>query len=237
MNLAWLPLIGVVVPGMNPPIQQSVAQPGAPPAAALPRIALEDRSPIDMRLFQAAGSAGVPIAVRIHAMSVVGDDPDLDGKLTSYRRAGVPVWLTVSMPASAQDAERWRQRLSGLLERYRDSIAILEVAIDRRQAQLGAFAVKLAATEARSARPAIRVAIGGTLADDPVALPDVYTAELAPYIDLLVVSDAAAGDVESWLELIDPDAALAVTDVTDGAGPEQPGRRLVDVVLQDSVPM
>ncbi len=52
----------------------------------------------------------------------------------SYRRSGVPVWLTVPAPASVQDAEAWRQRLAALLEQHGDGIAIVEVAVSREQA-------------------------------------------------------------------------------------------------------
>ena len=157
----------------------------------------------------------MPIAVRVHA-SLAVDDRALEEKLASYRRLGIPLWVTVRMPASVQDAERWRQELTGLLERYGDSIAILEIAIDREQPQLGAFAAKLAATEARAARPAIRIAIGGTLAEDPEALTAVYTQELAPYVDLLVVSDGAAQAARDALATFDPDAALALAGMSDG---------------------
>ena len=88
-----------------------------------------------------------------------------------------------------QDAEAWRQRLAALLQEHGDGIAIVEIAVSREQAALGVFAVKLAATEARSARPAIRIALGGSLVEDAAALTAVYTADLAPYIDVLVVSD------------------------------------------------
>ena len=102
------------------------------------------------------------------------------------------MWITVGVPSSVEDAEWWRQQLTVLLEREGDGIAILEIALDREQARLGAFAGKLAATEARAARPAIRIALGGTLVEDPEALTAVYTQELAPYVDLLVVPECRA---------------------------------------------
>ena len=113
-------------------------------------------------------------------------------------------------PASVQEAEAWRQRLAALLEEHGDGIVLVEVAVSREQAALGVFAVKLAATEARSARSAIRIALGGSLVDDAAALAAVYTADLAPYIDMLVVSDVGAESARRVQARVDFSATLAV---------------------------
>jgi len=233
MHLAWLPLIGLVFPIIQTPAQQA-ATPSSTASALPPRIAVEDSAQADtVTLLQAAGPLPVPIAVRVHAAPGVEIDRALEDKLTSYRRLGLPVWLTVPAPGSVDEAERWRQSLSGLIQRHRDSITILEVAIDRQQAQLGVFAAKLAATEARTARPAIRLAIGGTLVDDRTALSGVYTQELAPYVDLLAVSDEAAEGVRAVLRLVDADATLALIGEPDRLEPLAARRSLADVALQD----
>jgi len=233
MHLAWLPLIGLVFPIIQTPAQQTAA-PSSAASAMRPRIAVEDSAqPDTLNLLQAAGPLPVPIAVRVHALSGVDVDRALEDKLASYRRLGLPVWLTVPAPASVDEAERWRQSLAGLLQRHRVGITILEIAIDRQQAQLGVFAAKLAATEARTARPAIRLAIGGTLVDDRTALSGVYTQELAPYVDLLAVSDDAAEGVRAVLQVVDADAALAMTGVPDSLEPLAARRSLADVALQD----
>jgi hypothetical protein len=211
MNLAWLPLVALVLP-VNAPLQQGVSQPGASPSSALPRIAIEDTAPGDTtRIFETAATSPVPIAARLRAALDAADASGLEDRLASYRRAGIPVWLTIPMPASVSDAERWRQSLATLLERHADGISILEIDVDRQQAQLGAFAMKLAATEARSARQGIRVALGGTLAEDPTARSGVYTPELAPYVDVLVISEVTTQGAQSWLDEVDPNAALAMT--------------------------
>ena len=89
----------------------------------------------------------------------------------------------------------------------------------REQAALGVFAVKLAATEARSARPAIRIALGGALVEDAAALAAVYTGDLAPYIDLLVVSDAAAASARPYWRASIPARSWRLQDVgRRGAG-------------------
>ncbi len=160
-------------------------------------------------------------------------DQVLEGKLSSYLGSGIPVWLLIRTPASVQDAESWRRWLAGLLERYGNGIAILEIAVDREQAAVGVFATKLAATEARAVRPTIRIAIGGGLVDDPDALSAAYTWELAPYVDLLVASDAAADGARRVRDRVDPDAALAVAGVPGGVGPDRTQPRLMDLLLGD----
>ena len=211
MNLGWFPLLALVLP-VNAPLQQSASQPGASPASALPRIAIEDTAPGNTtRIVEAAAMAPVPLAARLRAALDAADAGGLEDRLASYRRAGVPVWLTIPMPASVSDAERWRQSLATLLERHADGISILEIDVDRQQAQLGAFAMKLAATEARSARQGIRVALGGTLAEDQTARSSVYTPELAPYVDVLVISEVTTQGAQSWIDEVDPAAVLAMT--------------------------
>ena len=211
MNLGWFPLLALGL-GVSAPLQQGVSQPGASHASALPRIAIEDNAPGDTtRIVEAAATAPVPLAARLRAALDAADAGGLEDRLASYRRAGIPVWLTIPMPTSLSDAERWRQSLAGLLERNPNGISILEVDVDRQQAQLGAFAMKLAATEARSARQGIRVALGGTLAEDQTARSSVYTPELAPYVDVLVISEVTAQGAQSWIDEVDPAAVLAMT--------------------------
>ena len=48
MNLGWLPLIGLMVPVVNPVVQQGVSQAGVRAAVTLPRIAIEDSSQIEV---------------------------------------------------------------------------------------------------------------------------------------------------------------------------------------------
>jgi hypothetical protein len=224
MNPIWFPLVGFLL---------GAQQPG-PPAAAAPRIAFEDSAQIDpARLRQGSAEISLPIVVRVQAPATADAGSELVERLTSFRRAGIPLWLTVRTPASVQDSETWRQSLASLLQEHGDGIAIVEIAVNREQAPLGAFAVKLAATEARSARPAIRIALGGSLVDDAAALSAVYTGDLAPYIDLLVVSDAAADSARSVLARVDSSASLAVAGVSNGVEPGGAPRRLIDLLLED----
>jgi hypothetical protein len=234
MSFGWLPVIGLIFPILSTPVQQAATQPGTPPGVTLPRIAVEDSSEIEVAArLEAAGPLPVPVAVRVQATPGLESDRTLEEKLASYRRLGLAVWLTVPVPTSVEAAEGWREWLAGLLGRHRDTVALLEIAIDRRQAPLGAFAAKLAATEARIVRPGIRLAIGGTLVEDPAAFSSIYTQELAPYVDVIAVSDAAAQAVRDLLETADPDAVLALTGAPDLLEPQTERRELVDVALQD----
>jgi hypothetical protein len=166
----------------------------------------------------------LPVAARVHVPGAVDAMATVSDKLSAYRAAGVAVWLVVPAPASVQDAEVWRQRVGSLLQRHADGIALLEVGVGREQAALGVFAVKLAATEARSARPAIRIALGGTVVSDTAALTSIYTSDVAPYIDVLVVPDPAVASARQTQARVDASATLAVTGT---AG------RLLDSLLED----
>ena len=223
MSLTWLPLVGLLLASQQP----------GPAAPLPPRIAFEDSGQIDpARLRQLATEMSLPIAVRIHAPAGAAAHSEFTDKLTSYRRAGVPLWITVRSPNSLADAEAWRQALAAILQEHGDGVAILEITVSGEQAALSAFSVKLAATEARSARQSIRIALGGSLVDDAAALSTLYSADLAPYIDLLVVSDAAADPARKVLVRVDSTATLAVAGVSTGADRGSP-ERLIDLVLED----
>ncbi len=224
MNLIWFPVVGFLFG----------SQQAAPTPALVPRIAFEDSAQIDpARLRQMSFDASVPIAVRVQAPGATDAGDAFGERLAAYRRAGVPLWLSLRPPASVQDAETWRRWLATVLQEHGDGIAIVEIALGREQAALGVFAVKLAATEARSARPAIRIALGGALVEDASALSAVYTEDLAPYIDLLVVSDASAATARPILARVDSSAKLAVAGLPGGpaAGGTRP--RLMDLVIDD----
>ncbi|MEO5739321.1 MAG: hypothetical protein ABIS29_01825 [Vicinamibacterales bacterium] len=224
MNLPWLPLIGFLL----------ASQQAGPPAAPVPRVAFEDSAQIDpARLRQESAGVSLAIAVRVQVPAAAVAGAELADRLASYRRAGVPLWLTVHAPGSVPDAEAWRRSLATMLQEHGDGIVIVEIAVGREQAALGVFAVKLAATEARSARPSIRIALGGSLVDDAAGLSSVYTEDLAPYIDLLVVSDGAAGEARRLLARVDPNAALAIAGNPPDAAPGTNHQRVMDFLIDD----
>jgi hypothetical protein len=206
----------------------------APPAHAqdaspLPRIAVDE--PISEALPEGDSAAPLPFA---HAVRLAGgvDDRALDERLAAYIARQVPVWLALTAPVAVDGVDRWRAALQGLLTRHREGLAILEIEVPA-DLQLATFAIRLAATEARSARESIRVALNVSQLPSAGALAALYTSELAPYVDLLVLSSAAGRTAASaHLLRVDPDARLAILggDAGDEAGAV--ARQLIDSQLE-----
>ena len=183
----------------------AAARQQAPAAdAGLPRVAVAEAPGADLAITFAAP---VPVAVRVAGAPA---DRSLDERIAAYAARNTPVWLAVPAPESVDAVEPWRAALQNLLSRHQRAIVLLEVDSSS-DLRLSAYAVRLAATEARSARESIRVAVGSAQVLRPGWLADFYTADLAPYVDLLVVP---AGDgeavAESHLQKVDRDARLAL---------------------------
>ena len=146
----------------------------------------------------------MPVLARV-AASLESDGPALDGRLVQHASRKTPVWLVLTAPPRVEAAERWRALLQGVLSRHGGQVAIVEVDVGESDPKLAAYLLRLAATEVRAERETIRVAIGGPAASR------AYSAELAPYLDLLVLGrgqDVAAA--ETRLRQIDPGAQLAI---------------------------
>ncbi len=182
------------------------AQPEPERPALLPRLAIEDglepAAVLDSR-------PPYPVRVAVRLSGRVGDRA-LEDRLADYVNRKVPVWLSVSPPASVDVVERWRAALQDLLSRHRDGIEIVEID-GAPDARLAAFAIRVAATEARSARDAIRVAVAVPRVRSASWLADVYTPELSPYVDVLTLSERTDEPAASaHLVKVDPDARLAL---------------------------
>src|SRR5262249_39261404 len=132
--------------------------------------------------------------------------------------------------------ESWRAALRALVANRGATVSMLEIAVDRQPARVAAFAVQVAATEARTTHDAIRIAIGGPAMDDRTRREELYRAELPPYVDTIVTS-AAASEISDWLHRVDPAATIALTTAQDssrrGPGAPTPTRRIVDGILED----
>ena len=172
--------------------------------AILPRVAIAEAAGTSSAIEFASP---VPVAVRVSGSPA---DRSVNDRIGSYAARNVPVWLAVRTPDNASDVEAWRIAIQNLLSRQQRSIVLLEIE-GGDDVRLTAYAVRLAATEARSARESIRVALGGARVTRGEWLADLYTADLAPYVDLLVVP-ASDGEAvaESHLQKVDPDARLAL---------------------------
>jgi hypothetical protein len=158
-------------------------------------------------------------------------DRTLNERLVAYAARGVPVWLALEVPGTVEGVEPWRAALEDVVTRHREAVAVLEIEAGA-DSRLTAFAVRLASTEARSARESIQVALNVPQAPSPVALAELYTSELAPYLDLLVLSgtDERAA-ASAHLLRVDPDARLAILAGDAGDQPEDVAGRLLDSQL------
>jgi len=198
-------------------------------APVLPRIAideplLETPQPVDL-------DPALPFAKLVRLAGAVTDRA-LEERVGVYASRKQPVWVAVTAPASVDDVEPWRVRLQSLLARHRDSIAILEVEVGS-DSKLAAYVIRLAATDARSARESIRVAVNGSRLASPAWLTELYTTQLAPYADLVVLaSRAREAAASAHLLKVDPDAQLAILAGDAGDRADVAARRLVDSHLE-----
>ena len=202
----------------------------APPA----RVVLEDDGASSaIRVLDAAGPLPFPVGVRI-AITSAEEDPALDARLDVYSSRRVPIWLSLPAPDRVERVEPWRLSLQRLLDRHGAALAILEVTIDGQPADVGAFAVRIASTEARARRASIRLALGGSKMEDAGGRDGVYTTELAPYVDVLVLTKRRDGDTENaqqWLQRVDPEASLIVRGGVAGTDTDASRLQVVDAVL------
>ena len=200
--------------------------------AAAPRIAIGDDPPgAALGVLDATGTVPFPIAVRVAAPDFPADG-GLDARLAALEARHVPVWVTIDAPASERDVDAWRSAVKALVDRHGATLHMLEVAVDAQPARVAAFAVQVAATEIRTARDTIQVALGGRAMSERRRREEIYRAELAPYVDLLV-TDAADTGIGAWLHQVDPTAAMVVNGSAPGDRAKEPARRIVDAVFDE----
>ena len=199
-------------------------------ADALPRLAVQEQAsaPVPAELAQGTGLP-IPVLARV-AANLETDRQALDARLALHREHKTPVWLAVEGPAAVDGVDAWRALLSGVLSRHGAGIAVVEIDLDGQDDRLAAFALRLAATEIRSGREGIRIAVGGARLARSF---DLYTAELAPYLDLLVLPGTAdLASATAALQRIDPGARVAFVDLDAGNEAAAARRRLIDLELQ-----
>ena len=229
-----MPLAAVVafIACLLAPAPAVARQQGRADEASLPRVALAEAPATNAAL---PFTSPVPIAVRVAGAPA---DRSIDDRIAAYAARKVPVWLAVAVPEGVDAVEPWRAAIHGLLARHGPSIMLLEIESSD-DARLSAFAVRLAATDARSSRESTRVALSGARVARATWLKELYTADLAPYIDLLVVPAGPAGSAgageaaaSAHLQAVDPDAGLAL--IAGGAGErvDEAALRIVESQLQ-----
>jgi len=171
----------------------------------------------------------LPVAARVLASL---DNRALDERLAAYAARKVPVWLAVTAPDSVDAMDRWRAALQALLARHGDGIIILEVETSA-DLKLAAFAMRLAATEVRSARESIHVALGGARLARTGTLVELYTSELAPYLDLLALpAETDHSEAAAHLQKVDPEARIALVGGEAGEQADEAARRVLDSQLE-----
>src|SRR5207237_1288597 len=89
--------------------------------------------------------------------------------------------------------------LRAVVEKHGAALHVVEIAVDRQGARVAAFAVQVAATDVRTHRDTIQIALGGPAMNDAARREELYRTELAPYVDLLATLHAAAADVTATL--------------------------------------
>jgi hypothetical protein len=194
----------------------------------LPRIAVDE---LISEAIPQIESSPLPFA---HAVRLAGaiDDPTLEERLAAHIARQVPVWLAITAPTTVDDVEPWRVAMQNLLARHRDGIVILEIEASA-DPKLTAFATSLASTEVRSARESIRVALNASRVSSILSLTELYTSDVAPYVDLLVLPATADRSAASaHLLKTDPDARLAILAGDAGGQPDVAARRLIDSQLE-----
>lgn len=147
----------------------------------------------------------------------------LDARLAWYRERRIDVWLALdglpialSAPASAPGpapgkagagtaaaatataADAWPRFARALAAHLGDSVRIVELTLPREATDGAAlaFELKRAAVELRGPRASLTVAIG-LPANAAIVLDDLYTADLAPYVDAVVLAVGGAGPAAS----------------------------------------
>jgi hypothetical protein len=230
MSRARFLTASAIVIGVLAPEPGRARQAGSPPP---PRFAVEDTlSAEPPRLLQQAAGRIVPVAVRL---VVAPGTPDslVDERLAFYRERRTPVWLAVGIPDTVDAVGAWRSRLGSLVRRFGDAITILEFVAAAQERDLVTFSVRVAATDVRAERESIRVGFGGIRLRQAAARADLYTPDLAPYVDILAIPSGS--DVESAaaeLQRRDPTARIVLTGNQAGGDPDRAVRRVLDSELE-----
>ena len=211
----------------------ALAQTVPPPSVPALRLAIEDQpAGSALQAIDEAGKLPIPVAARVEsAAAIMG--AALEARIAEFERRSIPIWLAVPAPSGEGDLPGWRQSLRAFLDRHDAALTILEVTVDAQPARVAAFAVQTAATEARSNRDSVRIALGGPAMTDAARRAAIYSRDLSPYINLLAVPDGDQDEAAAWLQQVDPLAELVLTPAANRPGGGNPVRGLVDALVED----
>ena len=203
----------------------SAAQAAQARMAAQPVLVIDDSAEMPIEpILDAAGPLPFTVAARVAS--------DREERLAALVATNIQLWLVVTVPAQVSDIEPWRRSVQSLLEQFGAHVATLEIDVADQPVDLAAFAVRLASTEARAlTTSSVRVALGGERMRTATTRADLYTRDLAPYVDVLSVPSANADEAATWLAAVDSSAHVAGVL----AAPSQEGllgRQVVSTVLR-----
>jgi hypothetical protein len=205
---------------------QSLVSPAA-------RVALQDDpAGAALRLLEEVGPVAFPLAIRVELNAQSFSAAAIESRLAPIERRSLPLWLAIPAPAAEQELEAWRSLLQAILARPRSTLTILEVVVDTQPAPLASFAMQVAATETRARRDRTLLALGGPGMTDPVRRIALYSAQLAPYVDLLTLPGNRDDTIATWLEQVDPSAQVALLSPAETPSAGLP-LRIVDQVITD----
>jgi len=168
----------------------------------------------------------------------------LDARIERYKTKGVPVILAVRGPFPAPgEATEWRNFVRALAEHYRGSVRGYEFGEIAEGSPVPlakdfAFLVKVAAVAMRSADKDALFLQAGPRPADPAWQEGLFSEDLAPYIDALVLPAGPLGSAEAHtrfdalLEREDPTAAIVGTGLTLEDDPAAAARRVLDDQLR-----
>ena len=201
---------------------------------ALPHVAIEDdgAGSASELLEQLGGAPVAPIAVR-YALRASSVDEAARTRLSALVTRGIPLWLSLEVPDTPADIGAWRASLKDIIERYGSKLLILELTVGRQPTSVAAYAVQVAATEARVSSSHVRVAIGGEAMHDVTRRAEVYTPALAPYVDLLAMSGDRIEGAAGWLDRIDASASIIAVEPAGSAIELPSDLTVLDGVLSD----
>ncbi|MEO6237208.1 MAG: hypothetical protein ABIQ52_09435 [Vicinamibacterales bacterium] len=183
------------------------------------------------RILSASGQPAIPMVVRV-AVDLVqsagtAPDSDVTTRLAEYEARGLQLWPVINLPDEAA-AARWRTLLQEWLARHGEHVAVLELRVAEPTA-VARFSIQTAATDLRATIPSARLAIGGAVVD-PDRLARLIDASLAPYVDLIAASSAAAAARSiAALQPVAPSIKAALIEQRLPSDPDAARDRLVDV--------
>ncbi len=105
--------------------------------------------------------------------------------------------IALLAPADTTSATAWRTQLQRVLAAHARRLSAIEILVGTASVGSGAlsadaatFALRVAASEVRAIDDRIRIVLGGPATTDEPRLRELYTTDVAPYVDVLDIGAA-----------------------------------------------